>query len=519
MERIKFQIKSLLARKVFNLFFWGILLFGLLTRVYPVVGNNFHFTMDQGDDAVHIREILERGQFPLVGPETNIEGVYNGPLWYYFAALGYLLFGGHPFGPVFLLMILSLFATAYLMVVVADRVSPLAGVVVGLGLQVFWWFYDVSRYGFNPFPLVFLAILGIVFLIDVWEGRKRRLLGVAVCAGLGFHAEIAGAGAFLIFLLFVLGYFLLTGKVSLRLAIICLGVSGLFFIPHFFSEVFSGFSQGHKLARFLGSSESIFGGSRYFQVGVNILSMVSGATFPLKPRLGILIALGLAGWLVVKSFKDQRLRPSFSFRFVALAVGFTLVCWLWFGSNTGWRVWHTVAVPPILYVAVLLAVLSTPKYLREFLLVLVILGQGVFFRERYTHFLRPLGDQSILRNEIGAVDWVYQKAQGRGFFVYNYLPSVRDYSHQYLFWWHGKKTYGYLPCEYSRYPGVPDFFVPGYRYYQEPKRPCSALRFLIMEPDENRYIFEQWYRGVTEGTELLEEGVVGVVKVEKRRLF
>ncbi len=111
--------------------------------------------MDAGNDAVHVRELLERGQFPVLGPVTGLDGIYAGPGWFYFIAIGYWLFGGHPFGAVFMMIMLNLLLTAILMRRINHEVSPLAAIVVGAGLQMSWRFYDASRYGFNPFPLVF----------------------------------------------------------------------------------------------------------------------------------------------------------------------------------------------------------------------------------------------------------------------------------------------------------------------------------------------------------------------------
>src|SRR5690348_6775980 len=82
----------------------------LLTHLLPAFTNSFYFTMDQGRDAVYVREILTRGKILLQGPETSTPGVYHGPLWNYFIAIGYGIFGGHPFGAVFMLIALQIVA-------------------------------------------------------------------------------------------------------------------------------------------------------------------------------------------------------------------------------------------------------------------------------------------------------------------------------------------------------------------------------------------------------------------------
>ncbi|MDP2649532.1 MAG: hypothetical protein Q8P10_01675, partial [bacterium] len=110
-------------KKIFWIYFSLILLFGLVIRILPTLDNNFYFTMDQGNDAVHVREIIERRKFPLLGPETGIEGLFAGPLWFYFISIGYLIFGGNPFGSVFMLILLNLGLTAVLMKILAKKIS------------------------------------------------------------------------------------------------------------------------------------------------------------------------------------------------------------------------------------------------------------------------------------------------------------------------------------------------------------------------------------------------------------
>ena len=152
--------------RFFRIGFVVVIFLGLLLRLLPAWDNNFYFTMDQGNDAVHVRDIINRGQIFLLGPPTGIEGLFAGPLWYYFIALGFFLFRGHPFGSVLMLIFLNVFLTGFLIWWIGKKISPLVGLVTGLLLQLFWPFYEVSRYGFNPFPLVALSFFLIYFLLE-----------------------------------------------------------------------------------------------------------------------------------------------------------------------------------------------------------------------------------------------------------------------------------------------------------------------------------------------------------------
>ena len=140
------------------------------------------------------------------------------------------------------------------------------------------------------------------------------------------------------------------------------------------------------------------------------------------------------------------------------------------------------------------------------------------FKYQYFKYLSPSDDPSLLKNELTAIDWVYQKSDGKGFYVYTYLPSVLDYPYQYLFWWYGRKKYGYLPCEFGSYPGSPKLFIPGSKYYEDPKRECTNLRFLIIEPDKNSTVQGEWQKSINADTLLIEETKVGKITLEMRRV-
>lgn len=502
-----------MSSRIYWLLLILILAIGVLLRIAPVLDNNFHFTMDQGDDAVNVREILERKQWPLHGSETAIPNVYSGVLWYYFLAVGYFLTQGSPSAVIYLLIFLTLVATVSLSLVTKKRVSPLASLVIAASLQIFWPFYDISRFGFNPFPLVPLGVITFLLLEDFWEKPKNQFTWATLTVAVSFHTELAGAmGLFLFYGVCGLWY-LLVKKLDPKKLVLPVIIFIIFFIPFVLQEIKNDYLGVAAIQDQIFGSRGVFNDNRFQRVLEGILSNISIAAVPQNILLG-LVLIGIVVVLFLK-YHDHHINK-FAFNFARLTLIFIVVNLIWFGSNTGWNPWHTASIPTLVFISLILIIMSLPRCFQIPLVVLVLAFQLSFFQNLYRHFINHIDDESILRNEISSIDWVYRKSHGQGFYVYNYLPSVRDYSHQYLFWWHGKKKYGYLPCEYSRYPGVPSFFVPGYRFYQNPGRPCSKLRFLIIEPDANKTIFNQWYQGVTTGSRLLESTLIGRIKVEER---
>lgn len=497
-----------MSKKLFACLFFAILTIAIATRIIPALGNNFYFTMDQGNDAVHVREIINRHQILLRGPETGIAGVYHGVLWYYFIAIGYLIFGGHPFGPVFMLILLSVGTTAFLMIVIKRYVSGLAALTVGLFLQFYWWFYDASRYGFNPFPLVCLSIFFVVFLSLFQKEKQHYFILASIPIGFAINSEMAASIAFIItFSVFALRK-LMQKQLNFKTILLAAIVLGIFIFPRFISEIQTNFSQQKTIIRELKEPQGTFSSTNFEEI--------TGGFKKILPQNEVLaIALFIAVFIVFVKTKDKN---PFVRRFTYHSIFLIFNSYLWFSSNLGWRSWHTVYIRPLFFISLILMALSINKKLGVMVLAIILVTQSLFFLDRYRENLKTTPDQSILKNEMGAIDWVYQNSEQQGFYVYSYLPSVLDYNYQYLFWWHGRKNYGYVPCEYSTFPKTPSLFVPGEEFYQEPKRECANLRFLIIEPDVRSAVRQRWIDQVTKNTTLLDSTNIGSIRVEKRQI-
>lgn len=505
-------------KNLFLLGFWSILVLGFLLRILPLNNNNFFFTMDQGNDAVYVREILMNHKIFLLGPETGIDGLFAGPLWYYFIAVGFALFDGHPIGSVFMLILLNVALIGILMWKIKQKISHRWALMVGFALLTSWWFYDVSRYGFNPFPLVFLAFWLILSLVDFLEGHERSFVFAAIPIGLGFNTEMAGSIAFLLFYLVIGFWAIVKRKISWKSLLVAGLIIFIFLLPHYVSELQTNFSQAKTLMKEIYDPNGIFSERNFDVLTPVILKIISRSIWRQIPEMGFFIFTILV-FLFFKKWGTQPKINQFTKRFVGLTIILLIVSWLWFSSNTGWQTWQTVYLSPLIFVSFLLILHELKRWLVFSILALSLISHFLIFQTRYSQYWQPSNDVSLLHNELAAIDWVYQNAEGQGFYVYNYLPSVYDYPYQYLFWWYGLKKYGYLPCEYASYPGAPKIFIPGEKNYRLPQRPCSNLRFLIVEPDKNTFVRQQWLDGVQTKTILLEKSSAGNINLEKRKII
>lgn len=497
--------------RLFWLFFILILVAAFAIRIIPPQNHNFFFTMDQADDGVWAREFFERKQLLWHGPRTNIPGVYTGPLWYYFISIGYLVFGGDPFGALFMLILLNTALTGVLMWMIKRNVGGWQALALGFSLQIFWWFYDTSRWAFNPFPLVATGMGTLLLLCLFFKGEKKALIWASVFVFLGFNFEIAGAGAIFFFYLLVVIWTFLTKRIQLKQLVYSLVLPTVYggVIAFAFGNRFLANVSGQTLP---GEPTKYFSGTNFSYMAGKFLEILSYAVVPYHLKLSLFVFILLILWFWRKKNPNLFVRS-----FVLLSLTLFVVCFIFFGSNKGWYDWHTVYLAPILFTAFLLLVLSLGQRTALVFLTVSLLLQFRIFKERYLEYMRPYNDPGILATELEVVDWIYANREGDGFKVYTYMPARRDYPYQYLFWWHGRKKYGFVPCEYSIYPKGLKLYVPGKEFYTKPQLGCDKFVFLIIEPQHDKAYFDGWYKQTSSGTVLLDTSLIDKVLIEKRR--
>lgn len=498
-----------MSRKLFWTLFCLILLFGLALRLYSTQNDNFYFTIDQGDDAIHAREFFERGEILTRGPETGIQGVYAGPGWYYFISLGYFLFNNHPFGSVFMMIVLNLAVTGLLMWQIRKHVSAGGALMIGAALQIQWAFYDTSRYGFNPFPLVACGFGLILLLMSFLRGSTKSFVLAAIPVGLAFNAEVAGAAAMGVFYILFGFWAWFRRKLSFKTYVLSAFLLPGLFVLKIFYDTFRVWQYTNKFPE---SNLNTFGGTNFWGVGQAFLEIIRDASIPQSTFLGVLGMLGVLGLF----FLGDR---GFVKHFTILSFALYMVSLLFLGGSRGWQDWHDLFLPPLLFVSLLLMLWSLPRRLGLPILVVVLASQLWLFTQRYTEYLKPSDDPGLLMNQIKVVDWVYQNSENNGFNVYMYTPNKYDDHYQYVFWWYGKDTYKYLPCEYSFTPkAIKYLYMPNSELpiYTEPKLGCDKFVFLIMEPEAQGWGQDEWFERAKTNTELLEEVTIGKIRVQKR---
>lgn len=499
-------------KRVFWLLFSLVLIFQFVVRIIPPQNNNFYFTIDQGNNAVHVREITEHGRLLTRGPETSMPGVFAGPGWYYFLAPGYLLFNGDPYGGVFMLILLSLATTVLVVWWIARRVSPWTGLLVGIALQSFWYFYEFSRYEFNPFPIGILALWQMFLLSDFLASKRKSYYLAFIPIVLAFNTSVAAAMAMTLFQLVVGLWGVRQRVLDLKQYVLVSFALPLVFASPIILQFIKQFSKSGLAGTGVVGERGFFASTNFAEIAARFEEIFTRSIVH-QSLIASLILLSV----VLYFFYQTREKNKFVWNFVVLTGVFWFVSFLFFGSNMAWREWHTIYLYLLTFLALLLILVSIPKKIGYTLLVVVLFFQAMLFQQRYKEYLNTSRDPGILANQLKVLDWIYTHNEEDGFNVYTYSPHIYDYQNQYLFWWYGRDKYGFVPCEYTLFPTfLKGTYVPSYLDYAQPTLGCDNFRFVIIEPGGDEKSYNKWREQIKfERGEKVGETSVGQFKVEK----
>jgi multisubunit Na+/H+ antiporter MnhB subunit len=504
-----------MSKKVFWIVLTISLLVNAILHIQLLSHGNFYFTVDQGKDAMFVREINERSQIIFRGPVTSVAGVHAGPLWFYFIAIGYRIFNGNPYGAPFMELLLNSGGVLFAALFLEKKIGRNRTLIAIIPLLFSWQFFETAAWGFNPFPLTILALVQALLLSEFLNNKSRYYFWALVPTMLAFHAEVAGATTMFLF-------YVVIGAVGVRQKYISFKKYSLysFIIPillvaplsyellkraQFANQVYTGHSTG------LG----IFAKTTFGPMSRNLGEIVGSAIIRQQWPVGLFAMLIVLGTYLKKRKHDFNFESRLTF-LVAIMVG---IAYMFFGSNNGWRDWQTVYFYPLLFLLFMILATSLKSKIIWIVVIAVLCFKIPTFITRYNTYPSPKDDVSILANEMKVIDWIYTHSENDGFNVYTYTDGFFDYTYQYLFWWYGRDKYGFVPCEYANYPHSPkENYVPGYLSYSEPRLGCTKFRFLILESDTNGESNEGWLEDFQKSTTLVESHSVGKIVIEKRRV-
>ena len=486
------------------------------------MNGNFLFNMDNGRDMVYVREMVELKKIRLIGPTSAVVGLFNGPAWYYLLAIPYVISNGDPYAAILMEVIFWVIGGIFLLKLVS-RFGVWATSLAGCLWVASNYIYLATLYAFNPNPVVLLTPV-LIYLIEKYITSGEFIFGALMffLSGLFFNFEM-NFGIFMPLIILVTVF--LSKKKLLRKRSFWL--SSLFFaaclLPQILFEFRHDFLMTNSVVSYLsasGDTQSAGFIRRILWIYKSYWDTLSGT---LMNQYFLTFTTATLTIFYIFSFFKSRLYVN---TLSSICVSFILIpFWLYVFLPVQVNPWHLGAV---MVSIIILLIIIMDKFFRSGLiskLAAFILFISIIFAsvpdviKFFTTDRKPNNDVSLFANEIAAIDFVYKKAEGKNFKVYTYLPSVYDYPYQYLFWWYGRKTYGYVPGEYVYSPNQPKY-IPSQEAFQGSKDNFSGLVFLIKEPPINeprKFMLRDGWEDQFKNMERLSKEMVGPIEVDIRR--
>ena len=481
--------------------------------------------MDQARDMLDIREIVVSLHPTLIGPTTSINGVFLGPFYYYFNVIPFLIGGGDPAALVYwnslwyLIGAVALFCFNY-------KKNFWFGFFSSVLFLLCNEFFYSSRFFWSANPMPYMTAIYFLSLVYLSTRRNKRsgFLG-GIISGLSMQVEAAFG---VIFFPFLVIYSLIRRVNFPTLAFSFLGFF-LTLLPQILFEIRHGFGMTKTFFSEISGNSQILGEKMGFVEAqyshLNDFINYTNGIIQGSPYLSYGLIIFAVGFLIFRFKKLPGLNKEF-FLSSVLFIVFAFIFYSWYlHPLKGWYILG-LRVPFIIILGVLFAELVKSRFIAFRIAILGLLLFSTFnmttIQWRFVSegdIANRSGDKSNLRNEIEAIDWVYQKAGGQGFKAYNYIPSVYDFPYQYLYWWHGTEKYGYQPETVTYMDGVPEYIKENGKYFDKTKPAGDdPLVFLIYEKDESIERLHAWLGSYTKYCTVEKQEYTWGTTVEMRKL-
>jgi hypothetical protein len=437
-----------------NWFLILLLLITILTRIPILYYESIPFTFDHGKDSLAVMDLVLNKRIKFIGPWTSIPGLFFGPAWYYLLAPAFVIFNGEPVGFVWTMLLLVLMEI-FLLYKYFGKTPALVFTASSLS-----WSISISAW--NPFPMVLLTIVLLIFLKKLKERNKLKnwqyfVLGLT--ASLGFHFSTAFAVLYPIFI----AVFILRNRIKLQLVQIILLVFGftLPFLPQLAFEVRHDFIQVKAVAKYIFSPDvsapkpglTTVLQSIYSETLLNITPEINIPNFPKISIVSILYASGL---LVFIMFYSKAKSPLSNFITFPHEIIYWTLGALGLFSFFHYNSWYLIGLLPLYIISFAQLLDFILHNLKGRMVFYVYLLFALYLltpiTKTYSFFVRDYmvqqNSQSFLPVKKRTLSAIRDEAGQRPFASYHFAAHIYDFDWQYLYFLGALKEYT-LPMQFA----------------------------------------------------------------------
>lgn len=445
-----------------------ILLVGLafVIRVHNIDKYLF-FDYEQGRDAQVVKNIYTLKNFTLIGPKTDIDGLFHGPLYYYLLAIPYFVSGGNPLAAsLFILALCSL--VPVVVYKFSDDLLPAIISVFSFELVVY------SRWLSNVSLATLFVPLAFLFLWRYFQKQKGLdflLSTIFVAIACQFEIILILEFAF-VFIALIL--FKVLKIPSLKTLLVSVAAVIVVFSPLIF---FNLRHQNIMLISVLNSFVTKSGGLNFNAYVTDLLKIISD-------NVGIPIILVPLGLLLFKKLPKHQTIFLLAWGLMSLPVILFErggLYQLFVGSGVAWILFFAEVCKKLRYTCVILFLPLLFTWQKTFNL--IVFNQGAFFN---------MAQEGVdYKTQTELITFIHKDASGQ---PYRFEAFTIPYLHP-----EGWK------------------YIQNYLYPQDTDKDSKYL-YVAIEKQIPPFWEKQWLTDIGK-TELLNEKEFGLIRLQKRATF
>lgn len=435
-----------------------LIVLGILLRAVEVINGNYLWGFDHGREYLMTKEIVVDHHLrligtPLGGGSAGIQGIFHGPLYYYFLAIPFILFSHDPYGGVVLMFIFGLGAICMGFLLGKKMLGLMGGLLVAALLSLSPPIIAQSRAIWSPFPSTFFVVLSLyfTFLINTTKGKKNGIIIFlsAFFAAFVYNFELAIALPLSLGLL-IYSIYLFKRKSIIRYLYL---FSGFVFalLPMIFFEIRHNFMAVHGLLNYLFASHPpknfsyLNNLNDHFQLFLYNIS----DTFPhqqLFNPIVLLVVIAISVVIIRRREKRKELKDFITYLLFLPFVTFFVLSFLR-NAVYPYYLFHLNVVYILLISYCFYGFIKTKNKIGQLIILcvlLVLLISAIPTDLKMIRYdLTDYGGTAKIKGKEDALDYIYKDAQGKHFNLLVFSPPVYTYPYDYLEWWYGQKKYGY----------------------------------------------------------------------------
>lgn len=448
--------------------------------------DNFLFAYDQARDAQRVYNMVYKGDLKIVGPETDIQGIFNGPLLYYVLAPIYYFSHFDPNAAALLFVVINVGAVVLVywaakILFNKNSVALLASLLWAVSYEQGFFARFISNASFMSLTTaIFFIGLGLFFLKKKQWGLILSAVGIA----LSIHSNFFFIYLFLFYPLF---FFIYKGKPTVKTIGISLLLLGILLSPWIITELrwhFIGtkslvtyfLHQGNSVASVNGIS--IIGGllKRYYErIGLALYY-----SFTPSKSIGFVIMGLFSLYLLIKKRGKEHI-------FLLLWMLHTFPLFVFqSGVLTVEVINQSIFIPLTILAGYLIYHISYIKIRKvpiiSAMVVFFIVGYNIqsYSKDAFAPVYVLSSHRSIVRILLKSskelIDYTYKKSGNKEFAICSISePLFINTVWSFLYGTYGKQEYGYLPYWTGQRQTLNESFIP----YANKK---YQTKFIILEP-------------------------------------